>query len=102
LREFPFIAARLSILTQINGTHIGQKGDGSGLFDLAGEGSLMFCTTPGQPAGNDFAAFRDKISQRFRVLIININAGIRAKPANFPAMKHSFFSSLAVILSSVS
>ena len=54
----------------------------------------MLCTTPGQSSGNDFAALRDKISQRFRILVINFKAGIRAEPANFPAMIYSFFSSL--------
>ena len=102
MKEFPFLTGRLKLLTQINGTYIGQKGNRSGPFDLVGKGSLVLCTTPGQSSGNDFAALRDKISQRFRILIINFNAGIRAEPANFPAMIYSFFSSLIVISSTVS
>ena len=92
MKEFPFIAGRLKLLAQINGTYIRQKGNRSGPFDLVGEGSLMLCATPGQSSGNDFAALRDKISQRFRILVINFKAGIRAEAANFPAMIYSFFS----------
>jgi hypothetical protein len=102
LREFPFVVGRLKLLTQINGTYIGQKGNRSGLFDLVGKGSLMLCTTPGQSSGNDFAALRDKISQRFWIFVINFKAGIRAEPANFPAMIYSFFSSRIVITSTAS
>jgi hypothetical protein len=102
LKEFPFVDGRLKLLTQIDGTYIRQKGNRSGPFDLVGKGSLMFCTTPGQSSGNDFAALRDKISQRFRIFVINFKAGIRAEPANFPAMIYSFFSSRIVISSTVS
>jgi hypothetical protein len=102
LKEFFFVAGRLKLLTQINGTYIGQKGNRSGPFDLVGKGSLVLCTTPGQSSGNDFAALRDKISQRFRVLVVNFKTGIRAEPANFPAMIYSFFSSGSVISSTVS
>ena len=93
MKEFPFVAGRLKPLTQINGTYIGQKGNCSGPFDLVGKGSLVLCTTPGQSSGNDFAALRDKISQRFRILVVNFKTGICAEPANFPAMIYSFFSS---------
>jgi len=102
LKEFFFVAGRLKLLTQINGTYIGQKGYRSGPFDLVGKGSLVLCTTPGQSSGNDFAALRDKISQRFRVLVVNFKTGIRAEPANFPAMIYSFFSSGIFISSTVS
>jgi len=102
LKEFPFVAGRLKLLTQINGTYIRQKGNRSGPFDLVGEGSLMLCATPGQSSGNDFAAFRDKISQRFRILVINFKAGIRAESAHLPAMVYSSFSFLIAISSTVS
>jgi len=102
LKEFPFVAGRLKLLPQINGTYIRQKGNRSGPFDLMGEGSLMLCATPGQSSGNDFAALRDKISQRFRILVINFKAGIRAKSAYLPAMKYSSFSFLIAISSTVS
>ena len=102
MKKFPFLTGRLKLLTQINGTDIRQKGNRAGPFDLVGKGSLMLCTTPGQSSGNDFAALRDKISQGFRILVIDFNTGICAEPANFPAMIYSFFSSLFVISSSVS
>jgi hypothetical protein len=102
LKEFPFLTGRLKLLTQINGTYIRQKGNRAGPFDLVGKGSLMLCTTPGQSSGNDFAALRDKISQGFRVLVINFKACIRAEPANFPAMIYSFFSSRIISSSGVS
>ena len=99
MKEFPFVAGRLKLLTQINGTYIGQKGNRSGPFDLVGKGLLVLRTTPGQSSGNDFAAFRDKISQGFRILIINFKTGVRAESANFSAMIYSSFSSLSVISS---
>jgi hypothetical protein len=102
LKEFPFVAGRLKLLAQINGTYIRQKGNCSGPFDLVGKGSLMLCTTAGQSSGNDFAALRDKISQGFRILVIDFNTGICAEPANFPAMIYSSFSSLIVIFSTAS
>ncbi len=102
MKEFPFVAGRLKPLTQINGTYIGQKGNRSCPFDLVGKRPLMLCTTPGQPTGNDFAAFRDKISQRFRILIINLEAGISAESAYFTTMIDSSFSSLSSISSIVS
>jgi hypothetical protein len=102
LKEFPFVAGRLKPLTQINGTYIRQKGNRSGPFDFVGKGSLVLCTTPGQSSGNDFAALRDKISQRFRILVVNFKTGICAEPANFPAMIDSSFFSRIAISSSVS
>jgi hypothetical protein len=57
-----------------------------------GECSLMLGTTTGQSSWNNFAAFCNKVSQRLRILVINYEAGISTKPANFPAMEYSSFS----------
>jgi hypothetical protein len=67
-----------------------------------GKGSLMLCTTSGQSSGNDFAALRDEISQRFGILVIDFKTGIRAEPANFPAMEYFSFSFLIFFCSVVS
>jgi len=58
-----------------------------------GEGALMLGTTSRQSSGNDFATFGDKVPKCFRILVTDDKAGIRAKPANFPAMVYSSFSS---------
>jgi hypothetical protein len=55
------------------------------------QGALMFCAGSGYPSWNDFAAFRDKISKRFRVLIINSKTGIGTKTTYLAAMKHPLF-----------
>jgi len=58
-----------------------------------GKGSLVFGTTTGQPSGNDFAAFGNKESKRFRILVIDHKTRICTESANFPAMKYSSLSS---------
>jgi hypothetical protein len=84
--------AAIHNLTQIDRSNIWQKGYRSGPLDCVGERSLMLGTTTGQSPGNDFAAFGNEISQGFRIFVIDYNTGIRAEPANFPAMVNSSFS----------
>ena len=88
-------------LTKIDSSDIRQKGNRSGPFDCVGERSLMLGTTTGQSSGNDFAAFGNKISQRFRIFVINYKTCISTKPANFPAMVYSSFSPGFLVSSSM-
>lgn len=87
---------------QIDGPHIRQKGNRSRPFNFVSEGSLVLCTTAGQSSGNDFTALGYKISQRFGVLVVYFETGIRTKPAHLAPMKYSSLFPLELLSSWVS
>ena len=64
-------AGGLINLTKIDSPYKRQQSNRSGPLDCVGERSLMLGTTTGQSSGNDFTAFGNKISQGFRVFVIN-------------------------------
>lgn len=51
---------------------------------------LMFCAVARDPSGNDLSAFRNKISEDLRVLIIDIQFFIRTESADLPPHKRLF------------
>jgi hypothetical protein len=83
--------AFLIIFLQVIGADIWQQRDGSGALNFSGQFSLMLGAGAGYPPWNDLAAFRDKISQRSRIFVINLETAVRAETAYFPSVKKSFF-----------
>ena len=79
-------------LTKIDRSYIRQKGNRSGPFNCMGERSLVLGATTGQSAGNDFAAFGNKVSQRLGIFVTNYKAGVSAEPADFAPVVYSSFS----------
>jgi hypothetical protein len=64
-----------------------------------GKGALMLGATSRQSTGDNLTAFGNEISQRFWVFIAYYQTGVRTKPANFPAMVYSSFSSRFAVFS---
>ena len=48
---------------------------------------LMLGAVAGNAPGDDFAPFRDEISERSHVLVVYLQAAVGTKPAYFPPMK---------------
>jgi len=62
-------------------------GDGACAFDCDSQFSLMSGAIARDSSGHDFTAFRDKIIENHRVLIINLNIRVRAEAAELLSVK---------------
>lgn len=76
---------------QVYRSDIGQQRDRPRALDSVCQRPLMLCTTTGYPSGNNFAALGDKMLERFRVLIIDDQTGIRTKAADLAPVIDTFF-----------
>jgi hypothetical protein len=83
--------AALPEILKIVGADIGQQCDSSGALDFPSQFPLMLGAGAGNPPRNYLSAFRDKISQRAGVFIINLKAAVRAETAHFPSVKKPSF-----------
>jgi hypothetical protein len=61
--------------------------DSAGALDGNGQLSLVTCAIAGNSSGHNLAAFCDKITEDYRVFIINFNIGVRAESAEFLSVK---------------
>jgi hypothetical protein len=61
--------------------------DGAGALDGNGQFSLVTGAIAGDSSGHNLAAFCDKITEDYRVFIINFNIGVRAESAEFLSVK---------------
>jgi hypothetical protein len=61
--------------------------DRTGALDGNGQLSLVTGAISGNSSGHDLAAFGDKITEDYRVFIINFNIGVRAESAEFLSVK---------------
>ena len=71
---------------------IRQKGYVSGALDGYRQHTLMFGAVPGNASRRDFAPFGRKVFQYFNIFVVDFQAAVRTKAADFPAVIDSSFS----------
>jgi hypothetical protein len=65
-----------------------KRHNGDGTRSLYGDCqfSLMIGTISSNSSGHDFSTLRDEVVENDRVFVINFNVGVRAEPADLPAV----------------
>jgi hypothetical protein len=94
-REVQIQAPRGRLHTARRQGRIRHQGYVAGPFDGRGHHALVSGAITGNPAGNDFAAFSDKITQNLDILVIYEFSMFGAKPADFAAVIGLSFSIIA-------
>ena len=85
---FPAVALGYARLVQRS--DVRQERNGPGAFDGGGQRPLMFGAGTGDPSGDDFPAFGNKIPKGSRFLVIDGHGFVRAETADFTPMKKAF------------
>ena len=67
-----------------------QESNISGPFNGGRYFPLMLGTVSGDPSREDFAPFRDKMTHRFNIFVIDLHAAVRAEDTDFSSLERSF------------